>query len=121
MTVAVWSAANPVTVTTWPEIVAVPAFDRAAHVNPDMLFWICTVNPEAVLVAGPNSGVSAGPVTDDSPTSACPSAWPLRVVVTRSRDKVPGATPVTVTRPVPSISTVSVVFVAFRVQSNAVS
>ena len=63
---------------------------------------ICTVKPSAVAVVAPNVGVNAAPTTDVSVTSAEPPAYPVRVVVIVAVELVPGATLVTVTKPVPS-------------------
>ena len=62
---------------------------------------ITTVKPSAVAVVLPNVGVKAVPDTDVSVTSAEPPVYPVRVVVIVAVELVPGATPVTVTRPVP--------------------
>ena len=61
---------------------------------------IDTVKPVAVAVGVPNVGVNAVPTTDVCVTSAVPLAYPVRVVVIVAVELVPGATPVTVTKPV---------------------
>ncbi len=66
---------------------------------------IDTVKPSAVAVGVPNVGVNAAPFTDVSVTSAVPPAYPVRVVVIVAVELVPGATPVTVTKPEPLIAT----------------
>ena len=67
---------------------------------------ICTVKPVAVAVVLPNAGVNAAPTTDVSVTFAVPPVYPVRVVVIVAVELVPGATPVTVTKPVPLTDTV---------------
>ena len=67
---------------------------------------ICTVKPSAVAVWVPNAGVNAAPTTDVCVTFAVPPVYPVRVVVIVAVDLVPGATPVTVTKPEPLIATV---------------
>ena len=67
---------------------------------------ICTVKPSAVAVVLPNVGVNAAPTTDVSVTFAVPLVYPVRVVVIVAVELVPGATPITVTRPELSIDTV---------------
>ncbi len=62
---------------------------------------IDTVKPVAVAVGVPNVGVNAVPTTDVCVTSAVPLAYPVRVVVIVAVELVPGATPVTVAKPVP--------------------
>ena len=62
---------------------------------------ITTVKPVAVDVVVPNVGVNTVPTTDVSVTSAVPPVYPVRVVVIVAVELVPGATPVTVTTPVP--------------------
>jgi len=62
---------------------------------------ITTVKPVAVAVGVPNVGVNAVPTTDVCVTSAVPPVYPVRVVVIVAVELVPGATPVTVTKPVP--------------------
>ena len=66
----------------------------------------CTVKPVAVAVVAPNVGVNAAPTTDVCVTFAVPPVYPVRVVVIVAVELVPGATPVTVTKPVPLIATV---------------
>ena len=65
---------------------------------------ICTVKPVAVGVVAPNVGVNAAArdvaVTDAEP----PTVFDLVVVIV-TVELVPGATPVTVTRPVLLIAT----------------
>ena len=60
---------------------------------------ITTVKPVAVDVGVPNVGVNAVPTTDVAVTAAEPPAYPVRVVVIVAVELVPGATPVTVTKP----------------------
>ena len=67
---------------------------------------ICTVKPVAVGVVLPNAGVNAAPTTDVSVTFAVPPVYPVRVVVIVAVELVPGATPITVTKPVPLTDTV---------------
>ncbi len=62
---------------------------------------IDTVKPVAVAVGVPNVGVNAVPTTDVCVTSAVPPVYPVRVVVIVAVELVPGATPVTVAKPVP--------------------
>ena len=62
---------------------------------------ITTVKPVAVAVGVPNVGVNAVPTTDVCVTSAVPPVYPVRVVVIVAVELVPGATPVTVAKPVP--------------------
>ena len=65
---------------------------------------ICTVKPLAVLVVDPNVGVNAA-ASDVAVTGAVPpTVFDLAVVIV-AIELVPGATPVTVTRPVPLIDT----------------
>ncbi len=61
---------------------------------------ITTVKPSAVAVGAPNAGVNAAD-SDVAATFAEPLAYPVRVVVIVAVELVPGATPVTVTKPVP--------------------
>ena len=61
---------------------------------------ICTVKPSAVAVVLPNVGVNAAPTTDVAVTVAVPPVYPALVVVIVAVELVPGATPVTVTKPV---------------------
>jgi hypothetical protein len=67
---------------------------------------ICTVKPVAVAVVLPNAGVNAAPTTDVAATVFEPPVYPVRVVVIVAVEFVPGATLVTVTRPVPLTTTV---------------
>ena len=60
-----------------------------------------TVKPSGVGVTVPKVGVSAAPVIDVAETEALPSVWLTLLVATTTVAEVPGATPVTVTRPVP--------------------
>ncbi len=62
---------------------------------------ITTVKPVAVAVGVPNVGVNAAPTTDVCVTVFEPLAYPVRVVVIVAVELVPGATVVTVTKPVP--------------------
>ena len=64
------------------------------------------MKPSAVAVGVPNAGVNAAPTTDVCVTFAEPPVYPVRVVVIVAVELVPGATPVTVTRPVPLTTTV---------------
>ncbi len=66
---------------------------------------IDTVKPVAVAVGVPNAGVNAAPTTDVCVTFAVPPVYPVRVVVIVAVELVPGATPVTVTKPEPLIAT----------------
>ncbi len=61
---------------------------------------IDTVKPVAVAVGVPNVGVNAAPTTDVCVTFAVPPVYPVRVVVIVAVELVPGATPVTVAKPV---------------------
>ncbi len=67
---------------------------------------IDTVKPSAVAVVLPNVGVNAAPTTDVAVTVFEPPVYPVRVVVIVAVELVPGATPVTVTRPVLLTTTV---------------
>ena len=67
---------------------------------------IDTVKPSAVAVVAPNVGVNAAPTTDVAVTVFEPPVYPVRVVVIVAVELVPGATPVTVTKPEPLIATV---------------
>ncbi len=67
---------------------------------------IDTVKPSAVAVVLPNVGVNAAPTTDVAVTVFEPPVYPVRVVVIVAVELVPGATPVTVTKPVPLTATV---------------
>jgi len=66
----------------------------------------CTVKPVDVAVVAPNVGVNAAPTTDVAVTVFEPPVYPVRVVVIVAVELVPGATPVTVTKPVPLTTTV---------------
>ena len=66
----------------------------------------CTVKPSAVAVGVPNVGVNAAPTTDVAVTVFVPPVYPVLVVVIVAVELIPGATPVTVTRPVPLMATV---------------
>ncbi len=59
------------------------------------------MKPSVVAVGVPNVGVNAVPTTDVAVTFAVPLVYPVRVVVIVAVELVPGATPVTVTKPVP--------------------
>ena len=65
----------------------------------------CTVKPVAVAVVLPNAGVNAAPTSEVALTVFEPPVYPVRVVVIVAVELVPGATPVTVTRPVPLTTT----------------
>ena len=65
---------------------------------------ICKVKPLAVLVVDPNVGVNAA-ARDVAVTRAEPPTVFDLVVVIVAVELVPGATPVTVTRPVPLTTT----------------
>ena len=67
---------------------------------------ICTVTPVAVAVVVPNVGFNAAPSSEVAVTCAVPPVYPVLVVVIVAVELVPGATPVTVTKPVPLIATV---------------
>jgi hypothetical protein len=67
---------------------------------------ICTVKPSAVAVVLPNVGFNAAPTTDVAVTVFVPPVYPVRVVVIVTVELVPGATLVTVTKPVPLTTTV---------------
>ena len=67
---------------------------------------ICTVKPVAVAVGLPNAGVNAAPTTDVAVTVFEPPVYPVRVVVIVAVELVPGATLVTVTKPVLLTTTV---------------
>ena len=67
---------------------------------------IDTVKPSAVAVVVPNVGVNAAPTTDVAVTVFEPPVYPVRVVVIVAVELVPGATLVTVTKPVPLTTTV---------------
>ena len=66
---------------------------------------IDTVKPSAVAVGVPNAGVNAAPTTDVAVTVFEPPVYPVRVVVIVAVELVPGATLVTVTKPVPLTTT----------------
>ena len=66
---------------------------------------IDTVKPSAVAVGVPNVGVNAAPTTDVAVTVFEPPVYPVRVVVIVAVELVPGATPVTVTKPELSMAT----------------
>ena len=66
----------------------------------------CTVKPVDVAVVAPNVGVNAAPTTDVAVTVFEPPVYPVRVVVIVAVELVPGATPVTVTKPEPLMVTV---------------
>ena len=66
---------------------------------------IDTVKPSAVAVVLPNVGFNAAPTTDVCVTFAVPPVYPVRVVVIVAVELVPGATPVTVTKPEPLMAT----------------
>ena len=66
----------------------------------------CTVKPSVVAVGLPNTGFNAAPTTDVAVTVFEPPVYPVRVVVIVAVELVPGATPVTVTKPEPLIATV---------------
>ena len=65
---------------------------------------IDTVKPSAVAVGVPNVGVNAA-ASEYAATSAEPLVYLVRVVVIVAIELVPGATPVTVTKPVPLTTT----------------
>ena len=65
----------------------------------------CTVKPSAVAVGVPNVGVNAAPTTEVAVTVFEPPVYPVRVVVIVAVELVPGATPVTVTKPEPLMAT----------------
>ncbi len=69
-----------------------------------MVIW--TVKPLAVAVGVPNVGVNAAPTSDVAVTVFEPPVYPVRVVVIVAVELVPGATLVTVTKPVPLTTTV---------------
>ena len=58
------------------------------------------MKPLAVAVVLPNVGVNAAPTTDVAVTVFEPPVYPVLVVVIVAVELVPGATPVTVTKPV---------------------
>ena len=63
------------------------------------------MKPVAVAVGVPNAGVNAAPTTDVAVTVFEPPVYPVRVVVIVAVELVPGATPVTVTKPEPLMAT----------------
>ena len=65
---------------------------------------ITTVKPSAVAVWVPNIGSNAAN-REVSVASAVPTVYPVRVVVIVAVELVPGATPVTVTKPELSMAT----------------
>ena len=65
---------------------------------------IDTVKPSAVAVGVPKDGVNAAN-REVCVTFAVPPVYPVRVVVIVAVELVPGATPVTVTKPEPLIAT----------------
>ncbi len=66
----------------------------------------CTVKPVAVAVVLPNVGVNAAPSSEVALTVFEPPVYPVRVVVIVAVELVPGATLVTVTKPVLLTTTV---------------
>ena len=66
---------------------------------------ICTLKPSGVLIRGPNVGVRAAN-SDVAVTVFEPPVYPVRVVVIVAVELVPGATLVTVTKPVLLTTTV---------------
>ena len=64
------------------------------------------MKPVAVAVVAPNVGVNAAPSSDVAVTVFEPPVYPVRVVVIVAVELVPGATLVTVTRPVLLTTTV---------------
>ena len=66
----------------------------------------CTVKPVAVADVLPNVGVNAAPSSDVALTVFEPPVYPVRVVVIVAVEFVPGATLVTVTKPVLLTTTV---------------
>ena len=66
----------------------------------------CTVKPVAVAVVLPNVGVNAAPTSEVALTVFEPPVYPVRVVVIVAVEFVPGATLVTVTKPVLLTTTV---------------
>ena len=66
---------------------------------------ITTVKPSEVAVVLPNVGFNAAPTTDVAVTVFEPPVYPVRVVVMVAVELVPGATPVTVTKPEPLMAT----------------
>ncbi len=66
----------------------------------------CTLKQVAVAVVLPNVGVNAAPSSEVALTVFEPPVYPVRVVVIVAVELVPGATLVTVTKPVPLTTTV---------------
>ena len=66
----------------------------------------CTLKPVDVAVVVPNVGVNAAPSSEVALTCAVPPVYPVRVVVIVAVELVPGATLVTVTKPVLLTTTV---------------
>ena len=64
------------------------------------------MKPVAVAVVAPNVGVNAAPSSDVAVTVFEPPVYPVRVVVIVAVELVPGATLVTVTKPVLLTTTV---------------
>ena len=64
------------------------------------------MKPVDVAVVAPNVGVNAAPTTDVAVTVFVPPVYPVRVVVIVAVELVPGATLVTVTKPVLLTTTV---------------
>ena len=64
------------------------------------------MKPVAVAAGLPNAGVNAAPTSEVALTVFEPPVYPVRVVVIVAVELVPGATLVTVTRPVPLTTTV---------------
>ena len=64
------------------------------------------MKPVAVAVGLPNTGFNAAPTTDVAVTVFEPPVYPVLVVVIVAVELVPGATPLTVTRPEPLTTTV---------------
>ena len=71
---------------------------------------ITTVKPSADAVVVPNVGVNAA-ASEVAVTGTVPLVYPVRVVVIVAVELVPGATLVTVTKPVPLTTTVPDAFV----------
>ena len=67
---------------------------------------ICAVKPFAVDVVAPNVGVNAAASDAVAVTGAEPPTYPVLVVVIVAVELVKAATPVTVTKPLPLITTV---------------
>ena len=65
---------------------------------------ISTVKPSAVLVVAPNVGVNAAASDVAVTVAEPPTVFDLFVVIV-TVELVPAATPVTVTKPLPSIAT----------------